>query len=91
MEVAPQRKHNVILREDGNLRIGVTTISIIDEDINFFRWGEYHAPHLDKCFQHYEHKGDTRVTLVTCGAIGERAQVSLVWVRALETSPIYRN
>ena len=28
------------------------------------------------------HKGDSGVTSGTCGAIGERAQVILVWVRA---------
>ena len=43
----------------------------------------YHAPLLEECLQHYGHKGDPEVTHGTCGAIGERAQVILVWVRAL--------
>ena len=33
--------------------------------------------------QHHGHKGDPGVTPGTCGSIGERAQVILVWVRAL--------
>ena len=40
------------------------------------------APLLEECPQHHGHKGDPRVTLETCGAIGERAQVIFVWVRA---------
>ena len=35
------------------------------------------------CQQHHEHKGDPGVMPETCGTIGERAQVILVWVRAL--------
>ena len=42
-----------------------------------------HAPLLEECPQHHGHKGDPGVTPGTCGAIGERAQVILVWVRAL--------
>ena len=41
------------------------------------------APLLDECLQHHGHKGDPGVTPGTCGTIGERAQVILVWVRAL--------
>ena len=41
------------------------------------------APLLEECPQHHGHKGDPGVTPGTCGAIGERAQVILVWVRAL--------
>ena len=41
------------------------------------------APLLEECPQHHGHKEDPRVTPKTCGAIGERAQVILVWVRAL--------
>ena len=40
------------------------------------------APLLKECPQHHGHKGDPEVTPGTCGAIGERAQVILVWVRA---------
>ena len=42
----------------------------------------YRAPLLEECPQHHGHKGDPGVTPGTCGAIGERAQVILVWVRA---------
>ena len=40
------------------------------------------APLLEECPQHHGHKGDPGMTPETCGAIGERAQVILVWVRA---------
>ena len=40
------------------------------------------APLLEECPQHHGHKGDPEVTPGTCGAIGEKAQVILVWVRA---------
>ena len=40
------------------------------------------APLLEECPQHHGHKGDPGVTPGTCGTIGERAQVILVWVRA---------
>ena len=41
------------------------------------------APLHEECLQHHGHKGDPGVlTLGTSGAIGERAQVILVWVRA---------
>ena len=40
------------------------------------------APLLEECPQHHGHKGDPGVTPGTCGAIGERTQVILVWVRA---------
>ena len=41
------------------------------------------APLLKECPQHHGYKGDPEVTPETCGTIGERAQVILVWVRAL--------
>ena len=44
--------------------------------------GNCRAPLLKECPQHHGHKGDPGVTPGTCGAIGERAQVILVWVRA---------
>ena len=47
-----------------------------------FGGGECRAPFLEECPQHHGHKGDPRVTPGTCGAIVERAQVILVWVRA---------
>ena len=37
---------------------------------------------FEECSQHHGHKGDPRVMPGTCGAIGERAQVILVWMRA---------
>ena len=40
------------------------------------------VPLLEECLQHHGHKGDPGVTPGTCGAIGERAQVILVWVKA---------
>ena len=41
------------------------------------------APLFEECPQHHRHKRDPGVTPETCGAIGKRAQVILVWVRAL--------
>ena len=32
-----------------------------------------HGPLLEECLQHHGHKGDPRVMLGTCNAIGERA------------------
>ena len=43
----------------------------------------YHTPLHEECPQHDGHKGDPEVTSGTCVAIGERAQVILVWMRAL--------
>ena len=43
-----------------------------------------HAPLFNECPQYHRHKGDARVTPGTCGAIGERALIILVWMRALE-------
>ena len=40
------------------------------------------TPLHEDCPQHHGHKGDPEVTLMTCGAIGERAQVILMGVRA---------
>ena len=42
------------------------------------------APFHEECLKHHEHKGDPGVTPKTCGGIGERAQMILVWVRALD-------
>ena len=42
------------------------------------------TPLLKECMQHHGHKGDPGVTSGTCGTIGEKAQVILVWVRAPE-------
>ena len=49
------------------------------------------TPLHEECLQHHGHKGDPRVTLGTCDAIGERAQVILVTVRplALRTPPTH--
>ena len=48
-----------------------------------FGGGECRAPLLEECLQHHRYKEDPRVMLGTCGAIGERAQVILMWMRAL--------
>src|SRR6202022_1668765 len=40
------------------------------------------APLHEECPKHNGHKGDPGVTHGTCGAVGERAQVILVWARA---------
>ena len=40
------------------------------------------APLFEECPQHHGHKEDPGVMLGTCGAIGERTQVILAWVRA---------
>ena len=40
------------------------------------------VPLHEECPKHHEHKGDPIVMPGTCSAIGERAQVILVWVRA---------
>ena len=37
---------------------------------------------LQECQQHHRHKGDLEVTSEICDAIGEKAQVIIVWVRA---------
>ena len=42
----------------------------------------YCAPLHKECPQHHGHKGDPIVTPGTCDAVGERAQVILVWVKA---------
>ena len=47
-----------------------------------FGGDECRAPLLEEWLQHHGHKGDPGVTPRTYGAIGERAQVILVWVRA---------
>ena len=39
--------------------------------------------------KHHGHKGFPGVTPGTCGAIGERAQVILVWVRALNVEKAF--
>ena len=36
----------------------------------------------EECPKHHGHKGDPGVTPGTCGAVGERAQGILVWLRA---------
>ena len=39
------------------------------------------TPFHEECPKHHEHKEDPGVTPGTCGAVGERTQVILVWVR----------
>ena len=48
-----------------------------------FVGGECCTPLLEECMQHHGHKEDLGVTPGTCGAIGERVQKILVWVKAL--------
>ena len=40
------------------------------------------APLHEECPKHHGHEGDLGVTPMTCGAVGDKAQVILVWVRA---------
>ena len=54
----------------------------IELALNFWNMTRYRAPLHEECPQHHGHKGDPGVTPGTCGAGGERAQVTLVWVRA---------
>jgi hypothetical protein len=42
----------------------------------------YRASFHEECSQHHGHKGDLEKMPMPCGAIGKRAQVILVWVRA---------
>jgi len=46
-----------------------------------FGAGECCTP-LHECLQHHLHKENPGVTPKICGAIGERAQMIVVWVRA---------
>ena len=41
------------------------------------------APLHKECMKHHGHKGDLEVTLGTCGADGEMAQLILVWALGL--------
>ena len=50
--------------------------------VSYYWVNTCHAPLHEECLQHDGHKGDPRVTPGTCGTMGERAQVILVWVRA---------
>ena len=43
---------------------------------------DFRAPLLEECPQHHGHKRDPKMMPGTRGAIGKRAQVILVWVRA---------
>ena len=54
-----------------------------------FGGGECYAFLLEECPQDHGHKGDPGMMLGTCGAIGEKIQVILVWVRA-PGRPIHR-
>ena len=40
------------------------------------------APLHNECPKHHGHKGDPGVTPRTCGAVGKRAHVILMWARA---------
>ena len=51
-------------------------------------WPNVGAKLPSTCPKHHGHKGNPEVTLGTCGVIGERAQVTLVWVRTQGISNI---
>jgi hypothetical protein len=44
--------------------------------------GVCRAPLYEECMQHHGHKGDPGVTPRTCGAIGGKDQVILMWAMA---------
>ena len=46
------------------------------------------TPLHEKCPKHHGHKGVPGVTPKTCGVMGERAQVMLVWMRALDVGNV---
>ena len=48
----------------------------------------FYASLHEECPKHYGHTGDPGVTPGTCGAIGERAQMILVWVRAADVGNV---
>ena len=56
-----------------------TNVKLFLEEV-YYR--DYRAPLHEKCPKHHEHKGDPKVIPGTCGAIGKRAQIILVWMRA---------
>ena len=74
--VATNKKYHLALREFSHKQLGKEKV---EKEVLEIRC---RAPLLKECPQHHEHKGDPGVTPGTCGAIGERAQVILVWVRA---------
>jgi hypothetical protein len=43
--------------------------------------GRYRAPLHKECLQHHGHKENYEVTPGTCGTIGEKDQMILLWVR----------
>jgi hypothetical protein len=45
-------------------------------------WGNCRAPVHKECPKHHGHKGGPGLAPGTCDAVGERAQVILMWVRA---------
>ena len=60
--------------------------SLVTYDKSNHPWVKYsmcHAPLHEECRKHHGHKEDPGVTPGTYGAVGERAQVILVWARAL--------
>ena len=67
-----------LVKEVKECKKGRTTICVSAEVLDRL----CRTPLLEECLQHHGHKGDPGVTPGTCGAIGERAQVILVWVRA---------
>ena len=48
-----------------------------------------HAPLHKECPQHHKYKGEPGVIPKTCGAIGERAQVIIVWMRAPRVENVF--
>ena len=47
-----------------------------------FDGGQCRASLHEECPKHHGHKGDPRGTPRTCGAVGEKAQMILLWVKA---------
>ena len=58
------------------------TTRIVDEGIDSIWEGECRASLFEECPPHHGHKEDPGLMLGTCGAIGERTQLILVWMRA---------
>ena len=72
MVVSPTKKFYIVYDEMDTQKIVLLRMRVIT----------CRTPLLEECLQYHGHKGDPGVTPGTCGAIGERAQVILVWVRA---------
>ena len=63
------------------IKIGVPTRVKLMWASTPYGGGECHAPLHMECPKHQGHKGNSAMILKTCGAVGERAQVILVWMK----------